>query len=566
MDLQFLPEGMKVFKRRIKHTQRYQEIINAFLKNGLSHFLFRIGLLDRAKKAQDTEENMNLKDMGIRLRTTLQSLGPTFIKLGQIASSRRDLIPEEVASELEKLQDDVVPFSYEKVAEIVELELGDAIDNLFQAFHPVPLATASIGQVHAAQLFTGEEVAVKVQRPDIQSIMDADLDILHDLARGIEKRMEWARRYRIREMIAEFSLSLRNELDYEVEGRNAERIAKQFENDPSIRIPRIYWDFSSKKVLAMEMIKGIKVTHVDELDEAGCDLKKIAGRLADSMFTQVLEYGFFHGDPHPGNIYILPDNVVAYLDFGMVGQLREDLKYHFASLLINLQRGSSKGMIKTFNEMDLLDENTDAAELQYELEVLIRTYYDTSFKEISMGAALTDVFAIAYKHRVRIPTEIAILGKAILTMEEIIEKLDPDFSVMKAVSPFGEKLFWQRYSPKNLMSRSLDDIIENIEIIRDLPKDVKEITTTVKKGRLRFDINIKELQTFLQRLDKISNRLSFSIILLSFSILMVGLIIGTAITDKQALLFRFPVIEIGSIIATLMFLFMIYSIFRSGRM
>ncbi len=555
-----------MFRRKIKHTQRYQEIINAFLKNGLSHFLFRVGLIDREKRPQNSEENNHLKDMGKRLCSTLQGLGPTFIKLGQIASSRRDMIPEEIASELEKLQDDVLPFSYEKVSEIVESELGEPLDGLFKTFSETPLATASIGQVHAAQLFSGEEVAVKVQRPDIRSIIDIDLEILHDLARVIEKRVEWARRYRVREMIEEFSLSLQNELDYEVEGRNGERIATQFKNVESIHIPKIHWDLTSKKVLTMEMIKGIKVTQVDELDENGYDRELIAARLAESMFTQVLEYGFFHGDPHPGNIYILPNNVIAYLDFGMVGQLREDLKYHFASLLINLQKGSSKGMIKIFSAMDLLDENTDVAELKYDLDGLIGKYYDTSFNEISMGAALTDVFAIAYRHRVRIPTEIAILGKAILTMEEIIKKLDPYFSVMKAVEPFGEKLFKQRLSPKNILSRSLDDIIENIEIIRDFPKDLKEITTTVKRGRLRFDINVKELQTFLQRLDKISNRLSFSIILLSFSILMVGLIIGTAIADKQALLFRLPVIEIGSIIATLMFLFMIFSIFRSGRM
>lgn len=555
-----------MFRRRIKHTQRYQEIINAFLKNGLSHFLFRMGLIDRSKTAQITEENINLVDLGIRLRTALQGLGPTFIKLGQIASTRRDMIPEEIASELEKLQDNVQPFSYEEVLVTVEAELGEPIDSLFQAFSETPLATASIGQVHTAHLFTGEEVAVKVQRPDIRSIMDTDLEILHDLARVVENRVEWARRYRLREMIEEFSLSLHNELDYEVEGRNGERVARQFENDSIIHIPKIYWDLTSKKVLTMEMIKGIKVTHIEELDEKGYDRELIAARLADSMFTQILEYGFFHGDPHPGNIYILPDNVIAYLDFGMVGQLREDLKYHFATLLINLQQGSSKGMIKTFSAMDLLDENTDVPELKHDLESLIAKYYDTSFNEISMGAALADVFAVAYRHRVRIPTEIAILGKAILTMEEIIKKLDPGFSVMKAVRPFGEKLFKQRLNPKNILSRSWDDLVENMEIIRDLPKDLKEIATTVKKGRLRFDINVKELQTFLQRLDKISNRLSFSIILLSFSILMVGLIIGTAIADKQALLFRFPVIEIGSIIATLMFLFMIFSIFRSGRM
>lgn len=555
-----------MIRRRIKHTQRYQEITNAFLKNGLSHFLFRMGLIDRSKKTQNSEENIHLKDIGIRLRSTLQGLGPTFIKLGQIASSRRDLIPEEIASELEKLQDDVQPFSYEEVHEIVEAELGEPIEKLFQTFNQEPLATASIGQVHVAQLFTGEEVAVKVQRPDIRSIIETDLEILHDLARVAEKRVEWARRYRIREMIEEFSFSLRNELDYEVEGHNGERIAKQFENVPTIHIPKVYWDFISKKVLTMEMIKGIKVTHIDTLDEKGYDRELIAARLADSMFTQILEYGFFHGDPHPGNIYILPDNVIAYLDFGMVGQLREDLKYHFSSLLINLQQGSSKGMIKTFSAMDLLNEHTDVTELKYDLDGLITKYYDTSLNEISMGAALTDVFAIAYQHRVSIPTEIAILGKAILTMEEIIKKLDPGFSVMKAVEPFAEKLFKQRLNPKNILSRSWDEFLENIEVVRDLPKDLKEIATTVKRGRLRFDINVKDLQTFLQRLDKISNRLSFSIILLSFSILMVGLIIGTAIADKQSLLFRLPVIEIGSIIATLMFLFMIFSIFRSGRM
>lgn len=557
-----------MFRRRKKHTQRYQEIMNVFLKNGFSHFLFRIGLLDRAshRKQQEATYDQNLTDIGIRLRESLQELGPTFIKLGQIASTRRDIIPEEIVLELEKLQDDVMPFSYEQVHEILETELGESLEQLFQSFNETPLATASIGQVHTAHLFTGEEVAVKIQRPDIQPIIETDLDILHDLTRGLEKKLDWASRYRIREMIEDFSRSLRSELDYEVEGRNGERIANQFINVPAIHIPKIYWDFSTKKVLTMEMIKGIKVTHVKELDEGGYDRKLIAGRLADSMFSQVLVYGFFHGDPHPGNIFILPDNVVSYLDFGMVGQLNEELKYHFASLLINLQQGSSKGMIKTFYAMDLLDTDTDESELQLDLDDLIRKYYDTSLKEISMGAAITEVFTIAYHHRVRIPTEIAILGKAILTMEEIIKKLDPEFSVMKAVEPFGKKLFKERYHPRNVISRSLDDILENIEIIRDMPRDLKEIANTVKRGRLRFDINIKELQTFLQRLDKISNRLSFAIILLSFSILMVGLIIGSAIADQTTLLFRLPVIEIGSIVATLMFLFMIYTIIRSGRM
>ncbi|MFD1708174.1 ABC1 kinase family protein [Siminovitchia sediminis] len=552
--------------RRMKHTQRYQEIMNVFLKNGLSHFLFRLGLVDRSKKARDEGENVNAKDLGTRLCTALQDLGPTFIKLGQIASSRRDMIPEEIASELEKLQDDVQSFSCEEVADIIELELGEPVDRLFMDFNQTPLATASIGQVHAAKLYTSEEVVVKIQRPDIQSMIDTDLEILLDLARGIEKRLEWAKRYRIREMLEEFSNSLRNELDYEWEGRNGERIAKQFLHNPGVHIPKIYWDYSTKKVLTQEMIRGVKITHIDELEQKGYDRKIVAERLADSMFTQVLEHGFYHGDPHPGNIYVLPRNVVAYLDFGMVGQLREEMKNYFVSLFIHLRQGSSSGMIKTFKDMDLLDEDTSVAELKYDLDHLIHKYYDASLSEMSIGAALTDVFSVAYRHRVRIPSEMVILGKSILTMEEILYTLDPDFSIMKAVEPFSEKLFKQRYDPRNILRKSFDEMVETIDIFLELPKDLKDITTNVKKGRMRLDINIKELQTFLQRLDKISNRLSFSIILLSFSILMVGLIIGTAIADKSALLFRMPVIEIGSIIAGLMFLFMIFSIFRSGRM
>lgn len=538
------------------------------MKNGFSHFLFRIGLTDRpiSRDKQDENSNLHLKDIGIKLRQTLQDLGPTFIKLGQIASSRRDLVPEEITVELEKLQDDVQSISFDKVKSIIESELGDTIDNLFKQINEKPLATASIGQVHIATLFTGEEVAIKIQRPDIEASIKTDLDILHTLAKFLEEKFAWARTYQIHEMIEEFSFSLRNELDYRVEGRNAERIAKQFIEDKTIYIPKIFWTFSSQKVLTMEMIHGIKVTHVEELDAQGYDRKRIAERITNAMFAQILENGFFHGDPHPGNIYIMPNNVVAFLDFGMVGYLSEHVKYNFASLIIHLQRGNTKGMIKTFSSMGLIDGDTDREALQRDLDSLQVKYYDVAIKDISLGGIIAEVFAIANRNDVQVPNEITILGKAILTMEEIITKLDPKFSIMKAVEPFGEKLMKARFHPKNVTQQAWDYFIENAEILSEIPKDIKDITSTVKKGKLRLDINVSDLQAFLQRLDRISNRLSFSIILLSFSILMVGLIVGASIAGQTNLLWRIPVIEIGSIVATLMFLFMIYTIIRSGRM
>lgn len=552
---------------KVKHTQRYQEVLNVFLKNGFSHILFRIGLTDRLSKEQpETKGNINLQNIGIKLRESLQELGPTFIKLGQIASSRRDLVPEEIAVELEKLQDDVLSFPFETVREIVETELGEKLENVYENFEAEPLATASIGQVHIARLFSGEEVAVKIQRPDIVPSIESDLNILHMITRLLERKFAWARRYNLLDIIDEFSSSLRNELDYRLEGRNGERIAKQFIDTPDIHIPRIYWTHTSKKVLTMEMIRGIKANRSEKLKAEGYDLKIIASRIAESLLHQVLEEGFFHGDPHAGNIYILPGNRVAYLDFGMVGRLNDDLKYHFASLIIGLQQGDTNGMIKTFTEWGILDDNTNMNALKRDIESLITAYYDVPLEEISLGKVMVDIFSIAYKHQIEIPNDIAILGKVILTTESIIEQLDPSFSIMQAVEPYGKKLILERYHPQHIAEHTWNLLRENVEHLSKLPKDLKDIASVIKKGKLGLDVNVTDVQAFMKRLDRISNRLSFSIILLSFSILMVGLIIGASISEQTTLLFSLPVIEIGAVVATLMFLFMIYTIIRSGRM
>ena len=270
-----------MFSRKIKHAQRYQEIINAFLRNGFSYLVYRLGLTDKSssKKLENAEINMNLRNIGEKLRNILQGLGPAFIKLGQIASTRRDLVPEEITKELEQLQDQVTSFSFRKVREIIEDELGDTLENLFQDFNETPIATASIGQVHIAHLLSGEPVAIKIQRPDIQPIVETDLEILDGLAKLMEAKLSWAKNYQIRKMIHEFTISLLDELDYNIEGRNGDRIAKQFKQNSFIHIPKIYWQFTTKKILTMEFIQGIKVSHYEQLDEEGYDRKLIAERL-----------------------------------------------------------------------------------------------------------------------------------------------------------------------------------------------------------------------------------------------------------------------------------------------
>lgn len=557
-----------MLQNRIKHHRRYQEISNAFIKNGFSHILFRLGLTEKHSSRKDGTDPLqeNLTNMGIKLRHSLQSLGPTFIKLGQLASSRRDIVPEQIAAELEKLQDEVQYVPYEKIEAIIEQELGGTPEEIFSCFNKEPLATASIGQVHVAQLHTGEEVAVKIQRPGIESVIKTDLEILHHLARRLESRFEWMRTYRIQEIIDEFSHSLLNELNYLLEGRNGERIAKQFVDNPTIHIPKIFWEFTSNKVLTMEMIRGIKVNHYDELEEKGYNKKQIAERIIHAMLHQILEVGFFHGDPHPGNIYVLPDDHVAFLDFGMVGYLNDDLKYYFSSLIISLQANDTVGMMNTFEDWGLLDHATDRSKLQRDIELLHMKYYEVALHKFSLGKIMIEVFSIAYKHKIKIPTNIAILAKVVLTLETILEKLDPALSIMKAIEPYGKRLMLKRYHPLNLAKKTREHLLENIKVLSGLPKEMKEVSTAIKKGKLQFDINIFDLQDILKKFDRIANRLSFSIILLAFSILMMGLIIGAAVVGQTTLLWRLPVIEIGSVVATLMFLFMVFVIIRSGKM
>ena len=552
---------------RFKHAQRYQEITNAFLKNGFSYFIYRLGLSNQIfPKHHDTKERMSKQTIGIKLREVLQSLGPTFIKLGQIASTRRDLVPSEIAKELEKLQDQVSGFPFQQVQEIIEMELGEKLEDLFQEFNEKPVASASIGQVHQAVLRTGEMVAVKVQRPDIRSTVQTDLEILDDITRMMEANLSWAKTYQVRKMMAEFSNSLLAELDYQTEGRNGERIAKQFQDNPEVVIPKIYWDYSTNKVLTMDYITGVKVNQIETLKEEGYNLKLIARRITDSMLHQILMEGFFHGDPHPGNIYILPGNKVAYIDFGMIGRISEDTKFHFASLVIHLQNGNTKGLLKTITAMGLHTSGTDMNTLYNDVDQFVMKYSDIPLSKISIGSALKDLLDIIYQHQIQVPADLSNLGKTLFLIESIVSELDPELSILDTIKPFGEKLLRKRYEPKSILQNTWSELVENAHVFSKIPKNLKELTSTVQQGKLHFEMSITEMKDFLQRLDRISNRLAFSIILLSFSILMVGLIIGTSINGQKSLLWEFPAVEVGSIVATSMFLFVLVAIIKSGRM
>lgn len=557
-----------MIRDRLRHTKRYRQIINAFIKNGFGHVMFRVGLADRkltkGKESIDTDPNM--KDVGKRLRHALQNLGPTFIKIGQIASTRYDVLPPEVTHELEKLQERAPAIPFEDVKSTIESELGGELGNLFASIDSEPLATASLGQVHTVKLLTGEDAAVKVQRPNIHTKVGTDLEILEEAGHILEEHTSWASQYRLSDIIGDLSGTLNNELDYLREGRAGERIAAQFEDQKAIKFPAIYWEYTTKKVLTMEKIKGVKVSNNDLLDEKGYNRKVIAERLADSMLRQLLEHGFFHADPHSGNIYVLPENTVAFLDFGETGQISDKLRQHFASIIVNLHQGDTKAMMKTFDRMDIIGKKTDRDNLERDLKELHDSYEHAKTKDMGLSHIIVGVFDVAYHNDIEFPVDLVMISKVILTLEGVLGRLDPGFNLMHATEPFAKQLLREKYHPGTIFRESMEELGEDAEILRGMPKDLKEVMEVIKQGKIGLDINVKRENSIMRRFDKISNRLSFSILMLAFSILMAGLIIGFAIMGRDSIIWDLPVIEIGAVITALMFIVMVIIIIRSGRM
>jgi ubiquinone biosynthesis protein len=555
---------------KIRHTNRYREIAVALARHGFGYMVEEMGLFHllpmpklfrRTKNPEETVTKTNEE----RIRLVLEELGPTFVKLGQLSSTRSDLLSEELISELEKLQDQVPPFSSEEARAIVERELHMPVSELFIEFDENPLAAASIGQVHFGRLRSGEAVAIKVQRPLVDNIVRMDLEILANLAELAERRLQWVSRYRIREIVEEFSKSLLAELDYSQEGKNADTIARQFKMRPDVRIPKIHWEYTTDKVLTMDFVSGIKLSQTDELEAKGYDLKQISERFVQTMLHQILIEGFFHADPHPGNVFVLEGGELAIVDFGMVGRLDEEMKYHLSSLLIALMRKDSDGLVRALLRLGLVSDEVDMGKLRKDLDQLRDQYYDVPFSQVSLGKGLKELFTVANRHHILMPTDLTLLGKALLTIEGVTEKLCPGLRLIDMAEPFGRRLVKERFSPGAMNKRFWRNLIELGETFVELPRQANQLTRMIRTGKLKMEIGLSEIDLLTQKMDHVSNRISFSIVLLAFSIIMVGLILAAAFGKDTLFLLHFPVIEIGSSVACLMALYLFYSIFRSGR-
>lgn len=559
----------KRINRNIRSIRRYRTILGILIKYGFGHiveqlninYYFELGRrLVTLGKAPKEVERLSVPE---RLRLAMEELGPSFVKLGQIMSTRPDLLPREYTDEFRKLQDDVPPEKLDAIQEVIESELGKTTDDLFAQFDPEPLAAASIAQVHRAKLKSGEDVVVKVRRPKIRDILETDLDILTGLAYLVENHIQTDMIADPVAIVREFRRVINRELDFSREGHTIDRFRENFKDDDTFYVPDVYWKYTGHTVLTMHYLEGTKVNELDQLEAEGHDLTIIAERGADIFLKQVLEFGLFHGDPHPGNVFILPNERIAMLDFGMVGHLDETLKYQLIDLLVSLtERDVDHIMHQLLFSGDIADE-TDRRQLKRELSEFIDEHYEIPLRMLNAGRLLTEFVEILQKHKIKFPPDLILLGKALVTMEGIGRQLDPEFNMIAHLKPFVERMLRERMAPGNVTREAMRTGQSYFKLFRSLPGDIKEFINRINRNQFKISLEHKGLDKLISDLDRSSNRLSFSM-------LVGSIIIGSSLvilTDKGPQLFGFPILGLlGYTIAGVLGLWLAIAILRSGRL
>ena len=556
-------------KRGYKNINRLRQIINILIEYGFDYFVKQLGLIKLPTKSEKIlklkPSKIDQTPLPMRVRLTLEELGPTFVKLGQILSTRPDIIPLKYIKELEKLQDKVPPFAYAQVEQIVHKELGANVSELFQSFEEKPFASASLGQVHKAILKEDKvKVVVKVQRPDMEKIIETDLDILFHLTRLAERHIPESRLYDPVGVAEEFAKTIRMELDYGTEGRNAERFRKNFKEDKTVFIPNIYWELSSKYILTMEYIEGIKINHLKELDKAGYDRKQIAENGAKAFMKQMLIDGFFHADPHPGNILVMENEIIGFMDFGMMGKIDEESREKYIDLLIAVLEYDLNKILVGMLELGFTSQETiDTRSLKMDIADILDQYYDKALKEIKLGEFITQLVQISIKYHIKMPAELALLGKSLLTIEGIGLALDPDFNLTEIAKPYVKDIILERKNPQRLLLKLSNDLSEFYHLMVLIPRQLSKTLQKMEEGIFKLELQHRGLENLINALDKATNRLSYSLIL-------VAIIIGSSLimqTDKGPQFMGFPVIGVmGYIISGLLGLGLVIMILRSGKM
>ena len=553
-------------RSKTAHGGRYRQIADVLARHGLGYLVgvaglerfipFERGLLGHARRAEPYSRPEHL-------RLALEELGATFIKLGQILSTRADLLPPEYQAELAKLQDSAPPVPWSRVEEVLVTELGQPIEAAFVSFDPAPLAAASIGQAHTASLPDGTEVVVKVRRPGVVEQIEEDLEILQNLAAAASRRWELADQYDLVGVAQEFAQTLRAELDYIREGRSAERFAASFADDADVHIPRVLWETTTARVLTLERVRGIKINDLAALDADGIERAALAERAAGIVLKMVFEDGFFHADPHPGNFFVETGGRIGLIDFGMVGTVDERTQEQLVRLLLAITSQDADRLVDAFLDLGVARQRVDRGLLRQDLEHLVSRYYGRPLGEIALASLLNDSLDVVRRHRLQLPPNLMLLLKTAIMCEGLAAQLDPSFRLTRVLVPYAERLMLRQYSPllwgRRLGKASLDAAQLGVE----LPGHVRRLIADLERGSLEVGMRPTGFEPLVRRFERLANRITLGILAAAF---INGLAILMSVYHPQGWeQWAGVVFAVGFVLAGVLGVYLVWSILRSGR-
>lgn len=512
------------FRLRPRHVARYREIVSVFARHGFGAVITQLGLdtrldIPRRLIRRGAEESERVPP-AVRLRLALEELGPTFIKLGQIASTRPELVPPSVSKELNNLQDNVPPAPWERIKPLIEQELGRPLEQVFLAFDPTPIASASLAQVYPALLPDRTEVVVKVQRPSVERTVETDLEIIHEIARLVKERLSGAVPFDPVDMADEFATALREELDYRREGRNADRFRENFADEEHLYVPRVYWEYTSGKLMVQERIKGIKIDDIAALNAAGHDRDQIALNASRLIIKEVLQDGFFHADPHPGNMLILPGNVIGLLDFGTVGYLDDRDKANLIRLYIGVIQFDTTAIVTQLIRMGIASPSVDEEGLERDLRRLLRKYKGMPLKDISASELLGEIQPIIYEYRLNVPSDYWLLIKTLVIMEGVGKQLAPEFDVFEVSGPYVRRFLIKLALPTTWGPDALRSVGGWAAFLNDFPQQTTRLLSRIERGQIEFQVRAPATDNLARQVSWAANRIIQAILIGS---LVVGL-------------------------------------------
>lgn len=540
---------------------RMHDITSILIRYGMGDVVRQLGVVSVLERAgrilhwKESNEILHL-EAPVRVRRALEELGPTFVKLGQVLATRVDVFPPNWIAEFEKLQSEVPPVPFEQLLPELTQALGRHPNEVFQDLHTEAIAAASIAQVHLAKLQDGTEVVLKIRRPDILARIDADLRILAHLARLIELEIPESRRYQPSQIVVQFARSLRRELNLAAEARNIERFGANFADDENVVIPKVYWEWTSEVMNVQERIVGIRGNNLAAAEAAGLDRKVLAGRGADAVLKMILVYGHFHADPHPGNVFYLPGNRIAMVDFGMTGLLTHERRNQIVDLLVALVQKDESGLLDVLLEWTG-DTVVNEGKLAADVIEFVFNYASTQLKDVKLGDLLSELTVLMREHSLVMPSDLTILFKAMITLEGLGRQLDPHFEMVPHLTPFVKHVLRERYSPGAVLKRGQHGLKDLMSIVTGLPKDLAKLLKEARRGRVRIDLDLKRLDHFGQVLDRSVSRLTLGIMTAS-------LVIGSSIVMTVSGVTKIFGL-VGFLIAFINSIWLIFSIWRSGK-